>query len=255
MSADREKRQAYYCSREWGLKKKAVHERSNGVCERCHKNPGEAVHHKTYIRLYNEPLTDLWHLCSDCHDFVHGHGDVDHTIAKINIVGTVLNFRDDAGYYVCPDASLRGFSLIESYPSFIVDMSTLSVGWQKIIHPRSDKLLDGKDFDGSHMGLVVEGFMPLRKKELDDSDKWQFINMVMMRRPQIRTDAAFTFITNSRGGFNAIGSLCKVYGQKIRKDENALPIVVLDSDKYVNEHGNEIIVPVFDIYGWTVTGR
>lgn len=264
MSVDREKRQAYYCSREWGLKKEAVHQRSGGVCERCHKNPGEAVHHKTYIRLFNELLTDLWHLCSDCHDFVHGRGDVDHTIAKkINIVGTVMNFWC-GGSYVCPDASVRGFSLIEHHASFIVDMPTLIAGWQKIVCPRPDKLLDGRDFDGSHIGLVANGFMMPRRKELDDLDKigqdndpWKFINMVVMRRPDVRTnrdfnDAAFTFIASSRGDLAAIGSLCKVYGQKIRTDENVLPIVVLDSDEYVSEKsGIKIIVPVFNIYGWT----
>jgi hypothetical protein len=72
-----ERRQAYYCSREWGLKREAVHRRSGGICERCKRNPGAAVHHLTYARLFNEPLEDLWHLCHECHDFIHGRGDVD----------------------------------------------------------------------------------------------------------------------------------------------------------------------------------
>lgn len=53
-SAADEKRQAYYCSREWGLLKRAVHERSGGICERCGVNDAAAVHHKTYIRLFHE---------------------------------------------------------------------------------------------------------------------------------------------------------------------------------------------------------
>mgnify|MGYP001219781477 CR=1 FL=1 len=72
-----EKRLAYYCSREWSLKKKAIHARSGGMCERCDENKGEAVHHKTYARLYNEDLEDLIHLCNKCHDFQHGNSDFD----------------------------------------------------------------------------------------------------------------------------------------------------------------------------------
>ena len=72
-----EKRQAYYCSREWGLKKKAVHERSGGLCERCRINSGEAVHHASYAHLYREPVEELILLCSMCHDFTHGHSNDD----------------------------------------------------------------------------------------------------------------------------------------------------------------------------------
>ena len=72
-----EKRHAYYCSREWGLLKRAVHERSGGKCERCHVDKAVNVHHLTYARLYHEELTDLWHLCRGCHEFVHAHSDVD----------------------------------------------------------------------------------------------------------------------------------------------------------------------------------
>ena len=72
-----EDRQAYYCSREWGLKKEEVKRRSGGLCERCRQHNAEAVHHKTYARLYNEELTDLWHLCRGCHDYVHGRSDVE----------------------------------------------------------------------------------------------------------------------------------------------------------------------------------
>jgi hypothetical protein len=72
-----EKYLAYLCSREWGLKREAVIDRSRGMCERCGWNAGVAVHHKTYARIYREPLSDLIHLCEDCHQFVHGLGNID----------------------------------------------------------------------------------------------------------------------------------------------------------------------------------
>lgn len=71
------KRQAYYCSHDWGLKKNAVKERSLGICERCKRNRAENVHHKTYERLYQERLDDLWHLCRGCHEYVHGNSNYD----------------------------------------------------------------------------------------------------------------------------------------------------------------------------------
>lgn len=85
-----EKRQAYYCSREWGLKKEAVHERSGGICERCKKNEGDAVHHKTYARLYNENLEDLVHLCEECHSFTHGKTHFDPAVVKLKPVRVYL---------------------------------------------------------------------------------------------------------------------------------------------------------------------
>jgi hypothetical protein len=72
-----EKLQAYYASREWGLKKVAVRNRANGICERCKVNAMDHVHHLTYIRKFNEELTDLQAICRPCHDFTHAKSDVD----------------------------------------------------------------------------------------------------------------------------------------------------------------------------------
>jgi hypothetical protein len=73
----KEKYQAYLASREWSLLREAVHERARGWCERCTWNPGDAVHHLTYARIYHEDLEDLILLCDGCHDFQHGKSDVD----------------------------------------------------------------------------------------------------------------------------------------------------------------------------------
>ncbi len=74
---NQEKREAYYASREWAEKRRAVHKRAGGKCERCKKNRIAAVHHLTYIRLYNEELTDLQAICQGCHDFTHAKNDYD----------------------------------------------------------------------------------------------------------------------------------------------------------------------------------
>jgi hypothetical protein len=77
MPESKAKYQAYLCSREWALLKEAVKERCGGICERCHANPMENVHHLTYERKYAELLTDLSGWCKGCHDFTHGKSDVD----------------------------------------------------------------------------------------------------------------------------------------------------------------------------------
>lgn len=69
---EKEKYQAYLCSREWAEKRKAVRNRANGLCERCRALPMAAVHHLTYARKYDELLEDLQAICQPCHDFTHG---------------------------------------------------------------------------------------------------------------------------------------------------------------------------------------
>lgn len=77
MKTQKERYQEYLCSPEWGQRKEAVHERARGRCERCLHPDGYAVHHKTYIRKYHEPLTDLMLVCDECHQFIHGRSRVD----------------------------------------------------------------------------------------------------------------------------------------------------------------------------------
>lgn len=74
---DKEKYQAYLCSREWSEKREAVRKRSNGTCERCRIFPMDACHHLTYARKYHEELSDLQAICNPCHNFVHGKSDCD----------------------------------------------------------------------------------------------------------------------------------------------------------------------------------
>jgi hypothetical protein len=74
---EKERYQKYLASREWWTKRMAVMERCGGNCERCHSYPVDAVHHLTYIRKYDELLTDLQGICKACHDFIHARSNVD----------------------------------------------------------------------------------------------------------------------------------------------------------------------------------
>ena len=74
---DKEKYQAYLCSREWAELREAVRERAGGECERCLSLPMDACHHLTYARKYREELDDLQAICNPCHDFTHGKSEYD----------------------------------------------------------------------------------------------------------------------------------------------------------------------------------
>jgi hypothetical protein len=73
----KKKRQAYYASRDWSLKKRAVRDRAGNKCERCGSNDGCQVHHQTYEHLYDEPLDDLQYICEECHKYKHGEVEED----------------------------------------------------------------------------------------------------------------------------------------------------------------------------------
>jgi len=67
----------YLASREWALKKKAIRERSGGLCERCLMDVMSIVHHLTYEHVGNEPFDDLQGLCHGCHEYLSAASDVD----------------------------------------------------------------------------------------------------------------------------------------------------------------------------------
>lgn len=59
----------YLQSPEWKTRRKRVVKRQGGKCP-CGRSICD-VHHKTYKRVYNEPISDLVGLCRPCHARVH----------------------------------------------------------------------------------------------------------------------------------------------------------------------------------------
>ena len=66
----RERYRRYLESDAWKTKRKAVLQASGYRCRQCGA-PATEVHHETYKRIYNERLSDLTALCSECHKAVH----------------------------------------------------------------------------------------------------------------------------------------------------------------------------------------
>ena len=66
----RERYRRYLQSDAWKTKRKAVLQASGFRCRRCGA-PATEVHHETYKRIYNEGMSDLTALCSNCHEAAH----------------------------------------------------------------------------------------------------------------------------------------------------------------------------------------
>jgi hypothetical protein len=86
--------------------------------------------------------------------------------------------------------------------------------------------------------------------EKDDSgvarDPW--VKQWFLPMTSVETDDCAVFITGSRGGSAAIGSLCRVYGRTDRK--GLLPIIALKTRSYKHRQYGKIETPDLPIVGW-----
>jgi hypothetical protein len=142
-------------------------------------------------------------------------------------------------------------------------MDQLMVGWIK--------WQDNKPVEHD-MGLVASGHVPKKRAELDDNDAdlwetddegekrdpWQYSNYLIVVDQKEKTP--FTFTTSSKGGINAIGELCKIYGKVMRERPDEYPIIELGVGSYLhpNKKYGRIKYPVFintktrppSVFGW-----
>lgn len=61
----------YLKSDDWRAKRAIVLERDNNTCQACLRAPATQVHHKSYERVFDEPLFDLESVCDECHGKIH----------------------------------------------------------------------------------------------------------------------------------------------------------------------------------------
>lgn len=60
----------YLQSDQWKERRKGTLIRAFNRCEGCNINGQLDIHHLTYARIFNEPLSDLMALCQKCHDHI-----------------------------------------------------------------------------------------------------------------------------------------------------------------------------------------
>ena len=139
---------------------------------------------------------------------------------------------------------------------FVANMDEMLAGW---IRWEANKPTDHV------MGKVSEGYQPPRRTELGDADKdnwevdatgqprdpWQFSNYLLLKGTD-KDAELYTFTTSSRGGLNALGDLCKVYGGAMAQRTDEYPVIALGVNAY--DHPNRafgrIKVPTFKVVGW-----
>lgn len=113
---EKERYGRYLASREWGLLREQIKQRSGGICERCGFNKSDAVHHLTYERKYKERLEDLQDICEGCHKFTHGKSDEDPRGTAVVISGvfesrsSIFVFFDDGSCLPESEIYLRWWS-------------------------------------------------------------------------------------------------------------------------------------------------
>lgn len=184
-------------------------------------------------------------------NFFTSYGD---SASQKSIVGQLLKFSK--GDYMVGEQNAD----MPEGTELLCNMDELMVGWIKWADQKPVEQI---------MGRIAEGYMAPKRKDLDEQDEstwevdetngqprdpWQFSNYLIMKTPgESGDDNLFTFATSSRGGLNAIGDLCKVYGKGMRTRPDEFPIVRLGVGSY--QHSNKafgrIKFPKLDVVGWT----
>lgn len=94
----------YLKSEKWEAKRRMVMTRDRNLCQGCLTAEATQVHHKTYDRVFDEPLFDLVAICKDCHEKIHDgrpwmeRGDVFRTTKLVGFegkIGVIIGHLDD----------------------------------------------------------------------------------------------------------------------------------------------------------------
>ena len=140
---------------------------------------------------------------------------------------------------------------------FVANMDEMLAGW---IRWEANKPTDHV------MGKVSEGYQAPRRNELGDTDKtlwevddqgrerdpWQLTNYLLLKGTEDDDSELYTFTTSSKGGLNALGDLCKVYGKAMGMHADEYPVIAIGIDSYdhPNRSFGRIKVPTFKVVGW-----
>ena len=170
-------------------------------------------------------------------------------VSQRTIVGDLLKFSK--GDYTAGQDDKE----VPEGTELVANMDQLLTGWVRWENNAPSEQM---------MGLVADGHIPPSRRTLGDTDEkewdtdsqgrprdpWQLTNYLILKSPG--SDKLYTFATSSRGGLNAIGELCKVYGRAMRQRPNEYPIIALNVDSYrhSNKEFGKIYTPKFDVVGW-----
>jgi hypothetical protein len=144
-----------------------------------------------------------------------------------------------------------GDDVVPEGTEYVAHINQLVRGWSKF---EDSKIVE------QHLGKVADGFKVPARSDLSDTDpkKWNKDSDGEPRDPWVlqwylplvgvESGELITFVTGSKGGIEAIGTLCRVYGRKHR--DGLLPIVALGVRSYKHKKYGRIENPDLAIVGW-----
>jgi hypothetical protein len=133
----------------------------------------------------------------------------------------------------------------------VADVPDAMHGWQKF---ESNKPI-------YVIGRICHGYQPPERDTLGDTDRnrwhggkdpWHPVVLLPMYDPETREP--FLFTSTNDGGKDAVTALIDAVVDNVAlhaDDTNKLPVCGLASNSYLNSHGKEIFVPIFEIMNWT----
>jgi hypothetical protein len=132
----------------------------------------------------------------------------------------------------------------------VAHVDQLARGWVKF---KNRELVDRR------IGKVIDGFVPPRREELDDTDKgaWEGDERGELKDPWVaqsylplenpETDEVIVFVSGSAGGTGAIGALVRTAARHLHKGP---PLIQLGVRSYKHKQYGRIENPDFPIVGW-----
>jgi hypothetical protein len=145
-----------------------------------------------------------------------------------------------------------GDDIIADGVEYIAHLDQVIRGWVKFG--------DGKVVERV-IGKIADGFRPPKREELSDTDpeRWRerdndnrprdpWVQQWFLPLVSVQTGELVTFATSSKGGINAVGDLCGIYGRQFR--DGLLPIIALKTRSYRHPDFGKILTPDFAILGW-----
>ena len=165
---------------------------------------------------------------------------------KVGLKGTFLTFKNGEFLFGQEGAS------IPLGTRMVANMKGFRVGWRRWM---DNKVMD--DLTELLSDMIPQqprsalGDMDNQMWERDNQgkarDPWQFTNILELVDDQ---GEIFIYSTASKGGINALGRLCKQYGNLFKQKPGMAPILELGADFYMHTEYGKTWVPVFKIDGW-----
>jgi hypothetical protein len=171
-------------------------------------------------------------------------------VAPSGVVGRLIKFGKD-GTFITPDDNQD----VPMNTEFVALCDQTLVGWLKFNGPG--------EMPDRQMGLLYDGFIMPTRESLGDLDptKWEagldgqpndpWIHQICLVLQNAETSEMYTFVTSSKTGRRAVGTLLKHYDRMQRTNPDELPRVRLGTGGFEHRDSRigHVAVPVFIVIG------